>query len=128
MISLRSIDHYTGAVNLQVSKIYPDNNTHYNVSFELMYYKADQGGDDYSGSDNCPSGAYIFKPCNDTQYALPYTNYSYVTIYNSSFVQELQIKYFDNNFTEMAVVRLNLFEKSQASKWTVITNGIKLSD
>lgn len=32
------------------------------MGFDVRYYNADQGGDDYYHSDNVPSGAYIFKP------------------------------------------------------------------
>lgn len=32
------------------------------VGFDLRYYLSDQGGDNYTFSDNTPSGAYIFKP------------------------------------------------------------------
>ena len=34
----------------------------YMSTFNLEYYKADQGGDTYEDTDNVPSGAYVFKP------------------------------------------------------------------
>mmetsp|Transcript_19628 Transcript_19628/g.14343 ORF Transcript_19628/g.14343 Transcript_19628/m.14343 type:complete len:106 (+) Transcript_19628:1099-1416(+) len=33
-----------------------------NLGFDIRFYYANQGGDNYDDSDNCPSGAYIFKP------------------------------------------------------------------
>jgi hypothetical protein len=34
----------------------------YTIGFDLRAYLSDQGGDDFGSGDNCPSGAYIFKP------------------------------------------------------------------
>lgn len=42
-------------------------NKHYTLAFDIRYYNADQGGDNYPDSDNCASGAYIFKPAKNDQ-------------------------------------------------------------
>jgi hypothetical protein len=47
--------------------------TTYNVSFDLRYYVPDNGTDGYSNTDNCASGAYIFKPTAGTNSSLRFS-------------------------------------------------------
>ena len=55
-------------------KVFDDDGTQRYMAFQLRYYQADIGGDDYPDTDNVPSGAYIFKPAKDKQYSLPYVS------------------------------------------------------
>jgi hypothetical protein len=55
-------------------------------TFDLRYYQADQGGDNYTDSDNCPSGAYIFKPAKDQQSSLPYSAFKDIKVFDGGFV------------------------------------------
>lgn len=52
----------------------PEDGTSRYVTFQIRYYQADEGGDNYTDTDNVPSGAYIFKPAKDMQFSLPYVN------------------------------------------------------
>ena len=63
-----------GFLKFKLTKNY-DTTQVFNLRFGLQYYMADQGGDDYPDSDNCPSGAYIFKPAENNQNSLQYSQF-----------------------------------------------------
>ena len=44
----------------------------------MKYYNPATGDDDYSHSDNDPSGAYIFKPKRDDQDKHGYSSYDHI--------------------------------------------------
>lgn len=43
----------------------PEDGVERYFAFQIRYYQADEGGDDYPNTDNVPSGAYIFKPAKN---------------------------------------------------------------
>ena len=56
-------------------KIFNDDGVTYKyLTLQLRYYESNTGHDGYPGSDNVPSGAYIFKPAKDKEHSLPYVN------------------------------------------------------
>ena len=48
------------------------------MAFSMKYYNPATGDDDYSHSDNDPSGAYIFKPKRDDQDKHGYSSYDHI--------------------------------------------------
>ena len=57
---------------------------------------ADEGGDNYTHSDNVPSGAYIFKPSLMNPHSLPYfTKPPTLTEYANGFLHELALDFDD---------------------------------
>lgn len=56
------------------------------VGFDLRYYKSNTGGDGYDGTDNCPSGAYIFKPAKDSMDSLRYAQVTSVVKFDAGFI------------------------------------------
>ena len=65
----------------------PDDGTSHYVAFQIRYYESDIGDDNYTDTDNVPSGAYIFKPKKDMQFSLPYVNVTKSESFNSLFMQ-----------------------------------------
>lgn len=55
--------------------------------FDLRVYHASEGDEEYEG-DNCPSGAYIFKPAADSQESHVYSNMVYIARHDGGFVNE----------------------------------------
>jgi hypothetical protein len=57
---------------------------------------SDEGGDNYTDTDNVPSGAYIFKPSKDNPSSVPYfTGPSSMSTFSNEFMQETAF-YFDD--------------------------------
>lgn len=57
------------------------------MAFQLRYYQADEGGDNYPNTDNVASGAYIFKPAKGKQYSMPYSSLVWAESASSQWMQ-----------------------------------------
>ena len=80
---------------------------------------ADEGGDNYTGSDNVPSGAYIFKPSINNTQSLPYfTNPPIIESYNCDFMQEI-VFYFNDHNKRMGRVIMRAFDKDPMLQFDV---------
>lgn len=62
----------------------------YQIAFDVRSYMSDQGGNNMSG-DNCPSGAYIFKPAKDKQDSIRYATLTNINSYTGKFTSEIQL-------------------------------------
>lgn len=95
----------------------------YKFAFDLRYYEADLGGDKFDGSDNCPSGAYIFKPAKDKQSSIRYAKLDSVQSYNSPVVSEFHLT-FSESQGQQACVRVRVGKQYPVSSWEVILSSI----
>jgi len=95
--------------------------------FDIRYYNADQGGDDYQDTDNCASGAYIFKPNKGDQeahrYVTPYKQFNF----RGSFVSEMHFILVDYIHNYKALLRLRAFKNENITNWEVVTFGIPVT-
>ena len=103
-------------------------NQRFGVDFDIKYYNADQGGDAYVGSGNNPSGAYLFKPAKNQTDSYRYSNLTSVTVYNGTFVQEIQLVFSNFTTSQNASVRITTFNSPAITVWEVVLYGIPLSD
>ncbi len=92
-------------------KIFNDDGVKYQyVTLQMRYYESDNGGDGYPGSDNVPSGAYIFKPAKGKQNSLPYVNLvAHETLYGGDFMQQINMYYQDSETNRSARVIMRAF-------------------
>jgi hypothetical protein len=84
--TIKKFEYLTENTRGSLFKVYGDDGAERYMSFQLRYYEANAGGDNYTGSDNVPSGAYIFKPAKDKQYSMPYTSLIKQESFNLGFV------------------------------------------
>jgi hypothetical protein len=96
----------------------------YAVAFDVRHYNGDGGGDAYNDTDNCPSGAYIFKAAKGDQlshrYASLYKTFSYV----GKFVQEIHMIFTDPLSQALTGVRLRTYITKPVTEWEVNLYGI----
>jgi hypothetical protein len=85
--AFKKFEYLTENTRGSLFKLYADDGSEKYMSFQLRYYEADAGGDNYTGSDNVPSGAYIFKPAKDKQLSMPYTSLVKQESFTLNFVQ-----------------------------------------
>jgi hypothetical protein len=81
----------------------------------MRYYESNAGHDGYPGSDNVPSGAYIFKPAKDKQNSLPYVNLvAHDTSYGGAFMQQTNMYFNDPETNRSARIIMRAFAKNPA--------------
>ncbi len=93
----------------------------------MRYYQANAGGDNYTGSDNVPSGAYIFKPAKDKQYSMPYTSLVKQESFNLNFMQQTNLYFRDPDTNRSARVLVRAFAKNPALEFEVTLDPIPAS-
>ena len=78
------------------------------LEFSLKYYNPANGTDNYNNTDNCASGAYIFKPMQNDTKTRDYSKFGSVQVLKGKNVQEFVINYSNANQTEafQSVIRL----------------------
>jgi len=87
-------------------------------NFDLRYYKS------YQEDEGQKSGAYIFRPANNTmdseRYAVRSESFA---SYHGGFIQQFIISYYDH-FGKRAVVKVIAYEKRPYITYEVLLNGI----
>jgi len=94
------------------------------MAFQLRYYQADDGNDNYTDTDNVPSGAYIFKPAKNMQYSLPYVSVQSYDVQYSAFMQQMNIYYVDTVNKRSARVIIRAFARNPAIEFEVRLDAI----
>ena len=90
------------------------------IAFDLRSYFSDQGGDDFPEGDNCPSGAYIFKPAKEAQDSVRYADLTRSESFQGDIVSELHLYLSNANESQSALVRGRYYSTSVYSEWDVI--------
>ena len=96
------------------------------MGFSLMYYNPATGDDGYSSTDNCPSGAYIFKPKASDSEKKVYSKYVGRQAYKGTEtgVQAFALYSMDETTDEYYTSLVRLMPGANTVEWEVQMHGI----
>jgi len=92
----------------------------------MKYYNPDTGGDGYSGSDNDPSGAYIFKPMKGDQDKHPYSDYQHIEKFvgENTGTEIFSVYYSSDDNQKLYTTNVFVIPGQKELRWKVNMHGI----
>jgi hypothetical protein len=96
----------------------------------LKYYNPSAGYDGYSDTDNCPSGAYIFKPKRGDTGKKAYGAFSKIESYTATEtgIQAFAVYYKNDDSSYEYTTLIRLLPGAKALEWEVQLHGIPIAD
>lgn len=99
------------------------------MKFALQYYNPATGDDGYSGSDNCASGAYIFKPKEGDMDKKMYSTYLKQETFKgvNTGVNAFNLYFQNTEKTRMYTAMIRLLPGATTVEWEVQLHGIPVT-
>ena len=102
--------------------------TSHDLAFSLKYYNPAVGSDNYADSDNCPSGAYIFKPKEGDSDKKAYSTFLKMETYKAEAtgVQAFAVYYASEDNEKLYTALIRVMPGAKALEWEVQLHGIPI--